>query len=348
MSRRRGRRSCFGLGAALVREAFIEFSQVAELYAQLAGVLAGFAFAALIAIASVRLAGNSPYEESITAAYRPLMCSFFGLVAASLNYSIVAGMKERNGLASAIEATAGVSFCAAGCLLIFSIFVTLDSVETGRKIRNENADKAVSLVRRLLVAVIPPLFVILFLPAIRDHSLIAYGTPAGSPFLRNTAILAVVVSGLIGIAFGLVFKRMHRYRSGVDVISVPGVTTAILATLVTGGLVSFLSPSSVVPDIVPFSELVIVALLGLLTSYAACVFQDSPASAQHVPEQRRGGADDLASGPSPVGESASPQPESGRSVEVVPTAVGFPSTDGPAGETVPDDEGETRSGPASS
>ncbi len=251
---------------------FLEFSQVASLYSQLAGVLAGFAFAALIAVATVRV-NSSQYDANITSAYRPLMCSFFSLVMASLNYAIVSGEKDRSGRSAAVEASAGLSFCAAGCVLVFSILVTLASVESVRPDPTGNARKTVDFVRRLLAVAVPPLFVLLFLPAVSDHALAKYEDGRVPFALQLLAYLLVGFSILSSLALALAYKRLALRRNRADHLSVPGLIVAILATLATNAFIVFMRQDTRVSDVVPAIELVVVTALGFVTSIVACRFQ---------------------------------------------------------------------------
>lgn len=316
-------------GAVPSTNGFLDFAEVASLYSQLAGVLAGFAFAALIAVATVRL-GDGSSERYVTSAYRPLMCSFFSLVAASLNYAIVAGDPERTGRSAAVEATAGVSFCSAGCLLIFSIFVTLDSVEAANPDTTGVASKAVRLVRRMLAVTVPPLFVLLFLPALRDHSAVKYGNPFSSTPLNVLALVVVGVTLVLSLAIAGSFKWLTTYRSRVDLLSVPGVSVAILATLVTGGFIAFMDRTSFLPDVVPISELLLVAGLGIVTSVAACRFQSEEQGHQSFARIRAGSkASREAAGAPGVTDEAVPRPRESTSFVDPSTESPVPQDDGP-------------------
>lgn len=258
---------------------FLDYSQVAALYSQLAGVLAGFAFAGLIAVATIRLSGGK-YDAHVSSAYQPLMCSFFSLVSASVNYAIVSGERERTGRAAAAEASAGVGFCAAGCVLVFSILVTLDSVERGRPESTDSARRAVDLVRRILTLFVPPLFVLLFLPAVRDHSAVKYKSADASTFLDHLAIIVVVASVVSSVVLAVVYRRLSGHRTTRDLLSVPGLVVAILATIATNFVIGFLHPDLTTPDAVPVIELLLVAGLGFVTSLAAARFEAAPASAE--------------------------------------------------------------------
>jgi hypothetical protein len=262
-------------GVELPPNQYLDFSEIAALYSQLAGVLAGFSFAALIAIAAVRLSESSP-QRSLTSAYRPLMCSFFALVATSLSYGVMVGERERSGRSAAVGAAAGVGFVAAGSLLVFAILVTLDSVENARPDRTGNAQKAVRLIRRIMTLVVPPLFVTLWLPALRDHKSIKYGSDAPFGMLDTSGLIAVGISATISGILFLRYHRLSRSPSTTDLLSTPGVGVALASLFATSGYVAFMDENSYLVDAVPLIELVLVTGLGVVTSFAACRFHAGP------------------------------------------------------------------------
>jgi hypothetical protein len=219
-------------------DSYLNFSQIAGFYSQLAGVLAGFAFAALIIIATMRLPAEQ--QQQVASAYRPLMCSFFGLVATSLNYAVMVGEPRRSGRSAAVGAAAGVSFVAAGAVLAFAILVTLDSLEATRPERNLNAEKAIRLVRRILILVLPPMLVVLFLPALRDHETIKYPHEHVFRALDLASIIAVGTTAIISAALFVSYKRLSRQQSSTDLLSVPAVLVSI-AALIFDWLVDVLS-----------------------------------------------------------------------------------------------------------
>jgi Co/Zn/Cd efflux system component len=103
----------------------------AGFYSQLAGVLAGFAFAALILLLTVRLAPPStppttpsPFARST----RVLVVAFVGLVLTSVNYAVLAGDTSNSPRSALLELLAGLGFASSGALLLYAIALTFDGV----------------------------------------------------------------------------------------------------------------------------------------------------------------------------------------------------------------------------
>ena len=128
------------------------FSTAASLYSQPAGVLAGFAFAGLVALISVRLAGGSTAAPNLPQSYAPLTRAFLGLVATSLNYAIVAGDQSNSGRNASLETAGGVGFAVAGAMLVFSILILLHAVERDEPESTGTAVSAASVDAQLKLA----------------------------------------------------------------------------------------------------------------------------------------------------------------------------------------------------
>ncbi len=103
------------MGIAGQGQAF-DNAQVAALYSQLTGVLAGFAFAALVVVLARRLEGaetlsrDSEATAAVDAALGLLFSAFIGLALSSLAYALVAGETTAHARASLEHVVAGVGF----------------------------------------------------------------------------------------------------------------------------------------------------------------------------------------------------------------------------------------------
>lgn len=89
-----------------------DLPEVAGFYSQLAGVLAGFSFAALVALVA------SKRESAAGAKFRwysvaPLTSAFVALVASSLDYALVAGETAGTNFASLVATTGLISLTTA-------------------------------------------------------------------------------------------------------------------------------------------------------------------------------------------------------------------------------------------
>ncbi|GAA3391055.1 hypothetical protein [Cryptosporangium minutisporangium] len=105
-----------------------DLGAVAALYSQLAGVLAGFAFAGLVVIVSGSLGGytfNERQAFALREALATLVCSFFGLALAALTYAAMGVDADRPGSLAAQHLLAGAQFLIAGQFSVFSVLALL-------------------------------------------------------------------------------------------------------------------------------------------------------------------------------------------------------------------------------
>jgi hypothetical protein len=112
----------------------IDDAQVASLYSQLAGVLAGFAFAALVLV--LTKAGDRPRADGslshIGDALLLIFGAFLGLVFTSLAYAVMAG--DSSGRTSLLHVVAGVGFSIAATTLLLGLSELLaDAVPTAAR-----------------------------------------------------------------------------------------------------------------------------------------------------------------------------------------------------------------------
>ncbi|MGJ5898783.1 hypothetical protein ACSCBZ_43640 [Streptomyces niveiscabiei] len=121
---------------------------VAQLYSQLAGVLAGFALTAVFIVISHFLGEAAPTgrrEEALRGALPALLAAVLGLVFSSLTYCAVAADGDNYGRALFEHVVAGVGFSVAGALLIFAAVLLIegalpyDSVYYARRLLGQGA-----------------------------------------------------------------------------------------------------------------------------------------------------------------------------------------------------------------
>jgi hypothetical protein len=148
-------------------------SATAGLYSTLAGVLAGFAFTALILLLTPRLS-SQPVTDTFGDAIRILITAFLALVLTSLNYAVLGGEQQSSYRATVEESVAGVGFSIAGLLVIYAIVLTLDAVASGQPPSAAIAEVA-SFLRGVLASFIAPLLVLYLYIAGRDYSDLHYG-----------------------------------------------------------------------------------------------------------------------------------------------------------------------------
>ncbi|GHF81361.1 hypothetical protein FHX82_003182 [Amycolatopsis bartoniae] len=191
---------------------------VAGFYSQLAGVLAGLAFAALIFLVSARLdagrarggADAAPDKAAapLGSAYRMLLSSFLALTCASLGYAVQGGATVSSGRAATEEVVLAVAFSLAGMMLFYAVVLTLDATE------NLSADgpgvglQVSSFVRGVLIGIVAPIIIIYTSLGLTDYSDIRYGKDRGLSLLEVVAIVAVVIQVLVSwVLYPILRKR---------------------------------------------------------------------------------------------------------------------------------------------
>lgn len=110
-----------------------DYAAAAGVYSNLAGVLAGVAFTALVLLATIASARRERPELS-SATARSLLAAFLALAIASLNYSTLAG--ETKGLSRLAddEVFGAIAFAAGGLALLFGVALLFE----GSRLRGLN------------------------------------------------------------------------------------------------------------------------------------------------------------------------------------------------------------------
>jgi hypothetical protein len=271
-------------GAVQADQLLIDFSISAGLYSQLAGVLAGFAFAALVALISGRLTDSSSTVK-LAKSYRSLSAAFLGLVATSLNYATVAAGNSNGGQTASLATSSGVAFVVAGIMLVYSISVLLRAVESEEKAgvdARESSDaniRAVTLIDKVLILGACPMALLLYSTGPRYHVRIKYAPSEGLAGVDTFSLISDVLVFVLGLA--LLWKRSYvvqtvRARSRIGratfalsegVLPVAAVTISIFSVIVTSLTVSFTRPGDSASDYVVLAEVIVVMVFAL----AACV-----------------------------------------------------------------------------
>jgi hypothetical protein len=156
-------------------------TSTAGFYSQLAGVLAGFAFTALMFLAATRV--SSPDRgHAFADAIRILVAAFISLVLTSLNYAIFAGNSASSyGLNASEEPIIGVGFAVSGALVIYAIILTLDAASKLVRSPSIVRPSVGASTRHLLAALIAPLLMYYIFQAVEgDYEAVRYGVCHGA------------------------------------------------------------------------------------------------------------------------------------------------------------------------
>jgi hypothetical protein len=185
------------------------FATIAGFYSQLAGVLAGFAFAGLIALAATQFTSGTRASASLES-FLPLVSSFLGLVTASLNYAIIAG-EGGDGRSAMLEIIGGLGFSIAGVMLFYALLVLVHGAKSDSAAPNPTVDGVVGFTRATLIFGISPTVILLVQGGVSDEEAVRFGPPTGLHWLDYIAF------GAAALAFG--FAAFSTRRTSVHAAS---------------------------------------------------------------------------------------------------------------------------------
>jgi hypothetical protein len=175
-----------------------DYSTIAGLYSQLAGVLAGFAFAGLVALIAAQLTSDTK-ESSSVESFTPLVSSFIGLISTSLSYAIIAGEGSGNGRSAILETVGGTAFGVAGLTLFYSLLVLIHGVYSDAATAHGHSAtvaRVVAFTRHILIFGIAPAVILPLWGGIAGQEAVKYGegAPLHSPdYVSGAALLAVFI-----------------------------------------------------------------------------------------------------------------------------------------------------------
>jgi len=159
-------------------EPYFNIAETAGFYSQLAGVLAGFAFAAIMVLLTARMAPSSESSEEVqpfSGATRLLVVSLVGLILASLNYAILAGDLPGSHRSASLELVGGLGFGAAGLSLIYAIVLTIDGVNITARGVHHDLKSVGDFLRAVLATILIPLIFSLVYLGVQDFTYTATG-----------------------------------------------------------------------------------------------------------------------------------------------------------------------------
>jgi hypothetical protein len=243
--------------------------QVAGYYSQLAAVLAGFSFAGLIALLTTHrgASANDPQFRSIG----PLIAAFVGLVASSLDYALLAGEPAGTARVASLQTMAGLGFAVAGIMMIYSLLVLMSDLRQGASTPRAGVADAISLLRNLLVLVLPPLFVLLMWSGVTDHVSQKYGSGSlfGNGLNRYGAAVLAAVTVVVIVYRITLFRAPRQQRRLPVIVTRSAVVLAVLSLIGSALQITLTTSDRSVNDLVPAAALTLVAIFSLLASYSA-------------------------------------------------------------------------------
>ena len=151
------------------------------LLSTLAGILAGFAFTAIVLLLATGLDGAGPAYRVLHASGRALVAAFTGLLIMSMLYAAEASTPASCGLAISENMILSVGFTGVGILLFYAIVLMLEAADTPQEEVHVASKGLAELVRfaRVTAYVLNVLILATVYDATSDYKSIRYGSDSG-------------------------------------------------------------------------------------------------------------------------------------------------------------------------
>ncbi|MER5262798.1 hypothetical protein ABTZ99_12075 [Actinosynnema sp. NPDC002837] len=242
---------------------------VAGLYSQLAGVMAGFAFASLIALIAAQLTTNHSAGKTLESGC-PLLAAFIALGVSSLNYAVVVGETAGTARVASLLTVSGVGFGVAGVMLLYSMLVLVRGLESDAPRSRAISQAMANLIRAVIVFLLSPVVVLSMWSGARDHVTQKYGAAAGFTGL-DWAVLSVLLLVVLAVLVCAVkfFDRPQHHPAFTRLISGIAVVLASASVLGVTTLVGFTESSAPVPDSISLVATILVGSFVVLVAYSA-------------------------------------------------------------------------------
>jgi hypothetical protein len=178
-------------------------------YSKLAGLLAGFAFTAIVFI--LREDVRTAFARSVEA----LIYAFFSLVLTSVNYAIMAGEDphKAGGRVVSEGLLAGVAFAVSGLLLVYAIILLLDATDVARGAPTEltsHSERPFGRLARHLSAITALLLIPLLVYLVGPTGVQSYVDVTRDNSVKTTAWYAFGVQGFVSAAVGVALWTARR------------------------------------------------------------------------------------------------------------------------------------------
>jgi len=186
----------------------------AGLYSTLTGVLAGFAFTALVVLVTFRLQDPGKTVKRFAHAAQALVAAFLSLTLMSLLYAALGGEplatqtgtshQGASGRSSSAELVLGLGFVACGLLLIYALIQTLQAADSGSDAPTDGVEKSqanekplttiATHLRTFTTIVVLPLFGLFVVLGAQDYQQARYGdsTLTGWTTILGVSLVAVL------------------------------------------------------------------------------------------------------------------------------------------------------------
>ncbi|WP_433308761.1 hypothetical protein ACQP0U_18715 [Micromonospora sp. CA-269861] len=249
---------------------------VAGYYSQLAGVLAGFGFAGVVGLVTTQLAARNA-AATVVRSLGPLVSAFIGLVAASLDYALVAGEPIGSARVASLQTVAGMGFSIAGAMLMYAIYILLCDLQHDAPQGRPLSIAAIGFLRSIIVSYLPTVLVLLMWSGVRDHLESLKGQAAFYGWPDWVAIGALGTTLLAAFLLRSFFGRQSPSRFDTATkVSRLATQLSFASLLGSAALITFTETSTAVPTAIPVIALVLVAAFSVVTAYFASRYFGEP------------------------------------------------------------------------
>jgi hypothetical protein len=178
-------------------------------YSQLAGVLAGFAFTALIFLATARITREDS-RDAFASALRVLVAGFLALILTSLGYAVLAGEPGTDGRTASDEPLLGVGFAIAGTLVVYAIVLTLDAADQLVPWPSAALQQVGASTRHAIAVGVAPLLILYIYLGVQDYEVIRYCPGHG---VEPLDVMGWSLIGLQIVVSWLAYPILLKYRT---------------------------------------------------------------------------------------------------------------------------------------
>jgi hypothetical protein len=231
-----------------------EIAETAGFYSQLAGVLSGFAFAALLFLVT-NGSGWAGRDVDPKLTLRLVVAVFVSLVLTSLSYAMLAGDTSNGGRAASIQLIAASGFISSGIALLLLVYRVLDDLEAARVVPTEVGASTLASLRFLVAHALPPILVATLLGGIGDYSDIHFACHVGEMLDRSDlelvgllCVLAVIVLPLAAYPDRFRYLSIRRTIRAVQWLGRSAVGLGAAATMLGFAVSARLGPAETIPE----------------------------------------------------------------------------------------------------
>jgi len=250
-----------------------KITATAALYSELAGVLAGFAFTALMLLATTQARQGEDGGGEFSDAMRILVAAFLSLLLVSVNYAVLAGDPGTDGRTASEEPIVGIGFATAGILVIYAVASTLRAANQLLKAPSQASIDVEASTRHVLAVAFAPTLVLFIYIAVQDYEDFRYRPCHQVTSLDHLGWLLVAIQVVVSwIGYPLIYNlssrgKMHSLPIGSAALISRVLLTITFSSTISYALVdSYLAPIDTLPPAVPTLCLLVfsLAMLGLV------------------------------------------------------------------------------------